>query len=795
MVVVLLLLISNEYIKNVQFRNEPEWDRYYARAVMQDRNQWRLGWRLEDLGMQVITQKEQLSELLRALETVRPLATRAVQADEKRPDEKEGGGVAKAEEDGEGKSVEDGSGIMVGGLRKTKPEVSRMVAVSKLLTVWENANHMFKVECATRPDKYLQVGVHSMVVLSESCCQVYSAAESPVGPNAIFEKVDMGKGRFALKAFSTGRYLRVVPPLLWDPQDKWELEVGSPVVGLPEIFRFREGMIYNDIMKGYISCSGERKQEKVVGIAGDHIWQDPDNHRIRLIKVSNEELERARTLRGMSKSVQHRQQEAINNYLAEAKGKKNQGAEDSEGVEKEEITTGRIAVCVPMTSTGTAAFFLDQSPLFSVTFDSFLESVDWRRNRFRFDWYLGFDRGDSLYDADGAWFAMEKKFWEVAKEVLARMDLPVDEVKTVLKERLSLTLQHFDDTQGAPSRVVSKLIVQAHLDGADYMYQINDDTYLTTPRWAETFATILHNNPLGRNVGVTGPVDTNNRKILTHAFVHRTHVDIFGNFFPESFRNWWSDDWISSVYGANHTFRDHFVTITHDIETHKLDTTQRYQIDFAAQYFLVNELKRGHVTLNKWLEGQGLPQLALPVVCGYSPLVEEVYTALELKFEKEKKPTYPLDSVEMRHRVAAARDMMMERARNEAQKREKLAQASKGARAVFQLLARKNASANIKSDAATVEENEQKEDSNLNLDADSPDSFLGLETYFIDLEELAVAKARMEEEVDFRMQSLEPLSDSLAREEQILFEEEGQFRPARKLDDDAAGVDDVEDAV
>lgn len=35
----------------------------------------------------------------------------------------------------------------------------------------------------------------------------------------------------------------------------------------------------------------------------------------------------------------------------------------------------------------------------------------------------------------------------------------------------------------------------------------------------------------------------------------RTHMDVFGRFFPASFRNWWSDDWISNVYGREHTLR------------------------------------------------------------------------------------------------------------------------------------------------------------------------------------------------------------------------------------------------
>jgi hypothetical protein len=30
--------------------------------------------------------------------------------------------------------------------------------------------------------------------------------------------------------------------------------------------------------------------------------------------------------------------------------------------------------------------------------------------------------------------------------------------------------------------------------------------------------------------------------------VHRTHYDIFGFFYPPTFRNWFSDDWLSIIY-------------------------------------------------------------------------------------------------------------------------------------------------------------------------------------------------------------------------------------------------------
>ena len=36
--------------------------------------------------------------------------------------------------------------------------------------------------------------------------------------------------------------------------------------------------------------------------------------------------------------------------------------------------------------------------------------------------------------------------------------------------------------------------------------------------------------------------------------VHRTHLDIFDNYYPPVLDNWWTDDWITNVYGKNKQF-------------------------------------------------------------------------------------------------------------------------------------------------------------------------------------------------------------------------------------------------
>ena len=61
---------------------------------------------------------------------------------------------------------------------------------------------------------------------------------------------------------------------------------------------------------------------------------------------------------------------------------------------------------------------------------------------------------------------------------------------------------------------------------------MNDDTVLETPNWATKLIATLKTNPFVANFGVTGPLDSNNEKIFTHSFVHRTHIDVFGYHFP-----------------------------------------------------------------------------------------------------------------------------------------------------------------------------------------------------------------------------------------------------------------------
>ena len=82
-------------------------------------------------------------------------------------------------------------------------------------------------------------------------------------------------------------------------------------------------------------------------------------------------------------------------------------------------------------------------------------------------------------------------------------------------------------------------------EGFDYMFQCGDDVQLETKGWVNKCIEVLHAN---NNIGVTGPNDRKNTRILTQTFVHRTHYELFKFYFPPEIPNWYCDDWINEIY-------------------------------------------------------------------------------------------------------------------------------------------------------------------------------------------------------------------------------------------------------
>lgn len=113
--------------------------------------------------------------------------------------------------------------------------------------------------------------------------------------------------------------------------------------------------------------------------------------------------------------------------------------------------------------------------------------------------------------------------------------------------------------------------------GADYIYQCGDDISYSEQGWLDECVKTL---TLHKNLGLSGPKNINgNTRILTQSFVHRSHVEKLGYFFPEEIKNWYCDDWINGIYrnlGAFYPIPDNFHCVN-------LGGVERYNIVHCSE--------------------------------------------------------------------------------------------------------------------------------------------------------------------------------------------------------------------
>ena len=101
---------------------------------------------------------------------------------------------------------------------------------------------------------------------------------------------------------------------------------------------------------------------------------------------------------------------------------------------------------------------------------------------------------------------------------------------------------------GKPATAQNDAMMAAYHDNMTYFYRVNDDTTFVTGDWARIFIKQLNNlSPFG--LGVVGPSHHGDRaNILTYDFVHRTHIDVHGFYYPPELTDWYADGWITCKY-------------------------------------------------------------------------------------------------------------------------------------------------------------------------------------------------------------------------------------------------------
>jgi len=199
-----------------------------------------------------------------------------------------------------------------------------------------------------------------------------------------------------------------------------------------------------------------------------------------------------------------------------------------------------IGIGFPSTSKGVRFPSVDTIPPLAVLIPTFLKTIRKNDPKYFYNFYLGFDVQDSFYDSE----ANQKQIYSKFKEI------------TNGHNNLEFHFIRCRPTYGWTTFLWNAIFQHAVYEGNDYFYQVNDDLRFITEGWTDAFVEKLQSNPVLSNFGVIGPLDVNNGNIFTQSFVHRTHYEIFGFFYPPVFKNWYSDDWITDVYSRHKgTFR------------------------------------------------------------------------------------------------------------------------------------------------------------------------------------------------------------------------------------------------
>ena len=193
--------------------------------------------------------------------------------------------------------------------------------------------------------------------------------------------------------------------------------------------------------------------------------------------------------------------------------------------------------------------------------------------KFRSEVIISYDEGDS--------------FWEQRKHrtkvIGASKKIPVNFL-SVKKEKQNRV----------PFNEVTRVAFEY---GAEYIVRVNDDTEFLTPGWLSAGVQELR-RMCPQNIGVVGPTcNDGNTRILTHDMVHKTHIEIFKNYYPPEFDNWWVDDWISMVYGPTRTLRLRQWGVKHHTAAHG----QRYTTDQSQASKLTSLVQEGRKVLSDHL--------------------------------------------------------------------------------------------------------------------------------------------------------------------------------------------------
>ena len=161
---------------------------------------------------------------------------------------------------------------------------------------------------------------------------------------------------------------------------------------------------------------------------------------------------------------------------------------------------------------------------------------------------------------------------------------------------ITFTLLPIYNKKSKLSEIWTELAFYAIQSGNVYLYQLGDDIEFYDSNWEYYFIKQLE---IWNNIGVVGPLDLNNRRLLTQSFVHKTHVEIFNHYFPKEIKNLYVDNWIENVYKS--VFKNRSLKFL-NISVKNSGGDVRYKIDKNAKKIYIRQLEIGKRVLKNYRE-------------------------------------------------------------------------------------------------------------------------------------------------------------------------------------------------
>ena len=186
----------------------------------------------------------------------------------------------------------------------------------------------------------------------------------------------------------------------------------------------------------------------------------------------------------------------------------------------------KIAILIPIKN---KCKNLEDTFLYNTYLPSFKKTMN---KEFIYTFYIGLDEGDIMLKDD-----IKRRIIKVIEEINCKCK--------ILK---------FDSSveKGHVTKMWNILFNIAYKEDNNYFYQCGDDIQLITKDWTIDFINKLQEHS---NIGVVGPRSVNgHQQILTQTFVSKEHYKIFNCYFPNVIKNWFCDNWISTVYRINNLF-------------------------------------------------------------------------------------------------------------------------------------------------------------------------------------------------------------------------------------------------